>query len=345
MYSQANKDSREATTEIWDKNATLKLKRFQPVLNFKEVLPLEDALSAGNNDGCEAGKFATGGKFAAVCSVGYQVEEIRPNRAVNEDGYFKIEVGNKIFLCVGDGIGGAPAGEVACGVFLKKLSSLLKMGMLPHIAIKQAALELEAEYARLKEYSEHVLHDIEDPLGMGMCFTLAEITDHGDKKDVVFHHCGDCKAVLAANGKIIHATKDHTEADEDPDLSVDDEDYFRKKATVTHCVALYKKSGDNFYDEVYRHIPEGTLHPDYFHIEVTKPIEIPKGGQLLLATDGLFDNMQNEFGEQLLLILDHTESGPNKQKNLVQNLSNLVIHTIDGGGGKRDNMAIIAAGF
>ena len=129
-------------------------------------------------------------KTAVVSDLGL----IRSN---NEDAAF---AGQRV-LAVADGIGGAPAGEVASDIVIKALQAL-EEGPEPEDA--QAALR-----AALAEANRQIGAATEaDPGRQGMGTTVTALLVAGDQFALV--HVGDSRGYLLRGGTLTRLTRDDT---------------------------------------------------------------------------------------------------------------------------------------
>lgn len=196
-----------------------------------------------------------------LCAV---VSRRAPDKSsVNQDGALVMELeGCGMVLAVADGAGGARAGEQASRTALTELQQELRT------AQKQSRPLREAVLAGIDRANQAVL-----ALGLGAVTTLVVTTLEG--KEARCFHVGDSMAmVVGQRGKL-------------------------KLLTVSHSPVGYAvESGFMDADEAMlheeRHLVSNVVGSSDMRVEMSSPLRLAPHDTLLLASDGLFDNLQVE---------------------------------------------------
>lgn len=182
---------------------------------------------------------------------------------VNEDAAAIVPVNkHALVLIVADGVGGHPAGAGASTTAIKSLQS----------AIKSAAKEE-------KEIREAILSGIEDANrmitnnGAGSATTLAVVETNG--REIRTYHVGDSMILIVGQrGKVKLETVSHSPVG-----------YAIESGILTEKDAFH-------HDE--RHFVSNVIGSNNMHISIGIATQLAKRDTLLIATDGLFDNLQKE---------------------------------------------------
>ncbi len=191
----------------------------------------------------------------------------------NEDSAAVLRLGkNTAVLAVADGCGGLRGGRQASGIAITHLrKSIIN-------ALKE---DRELRYGILNGFEEANKQVIE--MGIGAATTLAALEIQGNR--VRPYHVGDSTImVVGQRGKI-------------------------KKQTVSHSPVGYAVEG-GFLDENSamfhkdRHLISNMIGAADMHIEVGPPIELAVRDTVILATDGLSDNLNTQE------IVDTIRTGP-----------------------------------
>lgn len=319
-YNQ-NVDADASLTSLCRFSCTyLRSGRHQHDLTFERVRAGQEILLAGDQDGAYHGMLRNGGYFAAVCDFGYCKSEVTANGilATNQDGFFKIEVGDRTYIAVADGISQDPGGEMACFFFLHTLKTHLSCSDDPKMAIRKAAESLELAHKRMPETKQG-----ESNANMGTCFLLAEIGFDRRGKYVQTYHCGDVAALLI-RGDETFRTKDHTLAQRER-IKPNHPDFRDKSNTVTRFAG----------------IAEGKLMEEKLIIDVSKKRQLDPKDQFLIATDGMWDVMPSK--DSVRNICRNTRVPADlKQTESINNLHAFVSGRIaDDDTAKRDNECIV----
>lgn len=178
----------------------------------------------------------------------------------NEDSAAVFQLGEKTaVLAVADGCGGLRGGQQASGIAI----TLLKKSITD--ALKE---ERDLRYGILNGFEQANKKVLE--MGIGAATTLAALEIQGNR--VRPYHAGDSTIIVVGQrGKI-------------------------KKQTVAHSPVGYAVEG-GFLDEASamfhedRHLISNMIGASDMHIEIGPPIELAARDTVILATDGLSDNL------------------------------------------------------
>jgi PPM family protein phosphatase len=189
-------------------------------------------------------------------------------RSNNEDAAF---AGQRV-LAVADGIGGAPAGEVASDIVIRALQALEEA---PEPEEPEAALR-----AALAEANRQIGEATEaDPARQGMGTTVTALLAAGDQLALV--HVGDSRAYVLRGGTLTRLTRDDTFVQELVDrgvLTPEDARDHPQRSIITQSV-----QGGEFTAAVSQLTPQ-------------------PGDRYLLCSDGLSDYVSDGSIEQALAL-------------------------------------------
>lgn len=175
-----------------------------------------------------------------------------------EDAIAVLPVGdNGVVLAVADGVGGSPGGRDAALIVLETLR--VAVGMAPNGELQQAIFAaLEAANTKL----------IEQRRGSGTTVVIAEILDGRMRS----YHVGDSEiAVVGQRGKIKHRIVPHSPTG-----------FAVESGLLTEDQAMHHD---------YRHILLNVVGAPNMRVEVAAPVELATYDTVLLASDGLLDNL------------------------------------------------------
>ncbi len=165
-------------------------------------------------------------------------------------------------LSVADGMGGAPAGEQAAGRAVQTLVSLLKDVVRDDLVLRSAIMD------GIESANEAV-----QALGVGAATTLAVVEIQHDT--VRPYHVGDSMIlVVGQRGKIKLQTVSHSPVGFGVEAGLIDE-----------AEAIHHED---------RHLVSNVLGKSDMRIEVGSTLKLAARDTLLLASDGLFDNLHTE---------------------------------------------------
>ena len=232
--------------------------------------------------------------------------ETQPRESFDEDGYG---------LIIADGVGGAPAGEIASR---KAIYTLLTLAL--HTSDwqfrwgpKERNTVLWRMRERFRAVNEALLRDAAAHASLnGMCTTMTAAITYGN--DVIVGHIGDSSAYLLHEGSLIRLTRDHTlggrlveEGTHEPNDPL----------VLEYRGLLLQTLGAG----------EGECHPDVHNYL------LHDGDQLLLCTDGLTDSVAEDDIEAAL---NHAPTANSACRSLID-------LALDGGG--NDNVTVIVARY
>ena len=185
------------------------------------------------------------------------------SEGTNEDSAAIIPLGDGLsVLAVADGMGGQPAGDQASSLALKLLAGTAGR------AIEAGAGPRDAILDGFEEANRRVTE-----ITGGARTTLAAVEIDGDR--IRSYHAGDSAVLLVGQrGKLKHLTVSHSPVGYAVEAGLLDEE----EAMV--------------HDE--RHIVSNVIGDRDMKIEVGPSIELADKDTLLLASDGLFDNLRQE---------------------------------------------------
>lgn len=192
---------------------------------------------------------------------------------LNEDAAAIIPVNeHTTVLVVADGVGGQPAGAQASAYLVD--------------AIKTACIRSEQEQTELRDALLSAIELANKEIissGNGSATTLAAVEVH--EGTIRTYHVGDSMILLTGNkGKIIMETVSHS--------------------PTGYAVVAGIISEDDAIHHEERHLVSNVVGSREMHISMSMPVTMKKLDTLLLATDGLFDNVEKDT------IVDIVRKGP-----------------------------------
>lgn len=249
------------------------------------------------------------GELAGVCDVG------AGKRSINQDGILVVNTASgDTWILVVDGMGGYKGGEIACRAVTHAVGYALSCGRKIVEAIEYAAIAIERE---------HVVRNrrvrSSDTEQMGVCLAGARIS----RNEAQFFHIGDCRGLQIGDpsqplGTIVKATADHSFLAEAERSGMALSAAMRERFghVVTRCLKL----------------TGGRRQP--FDIELSDPVPLTEDSVILLASDGLWDNVSSSVAA----VVAGTLSDP---RRIVQCLRGAVADAVLEGGND-DNTTILA---
>ncbi|MCA9211982.1 MAG: serine/threonine-protein phosphatase [Planctomycetales bacterium] len=185
-----------------------------------------------------------------------------PGKAsANEDGALIVALDeSRAVLAVADGCGGMNAGADASKITLETLKQYVLRGRTHTGSLRVEILDgIEAANSKVLK------------LGVGAATTLAIVEIHADK--VRPYHIGDSQIVMVGQrGKVKLATPAHSPVG-----------YAVEAGVLSESDAMVHED---------RHIVSNVVGIRDCHIEVGMRLKMAKRDTLVLATDGIFDNLQ-----------------------------------------------------
>jgi serine/threonine protein phosphatase PrpC len=191
----------------------------------------------------------------------------------NEDAAALIPVDEKrCVLAVADGVGGHPSGDDAARVALQKLRTSIAGAGTDENSLREAILDgIERANAGVQDLK----------VGAATTIALAEI----DRHTVRSYHVGDSGLlVIGQRGLVKLQTVDHSPVGYAVEAGVLDEEE-----------AIHHRD---------RHLLSNALGTEDMRVEVGSSFELSARDTLLIASDGLFDNLRTEE------IAGHVRKGP-----------------------------------
>jgi len=188
---------------------------------------------------------------------------VSPNKATpNEDAAALIPVDDKrCVLAVADGVGGQPAGDDAARVALQKLRSAVT-GLAPGAPLREAIL------AGMERANEAVKE-----LKVGAATTLAVAEIEG--RQLRTYHVGDSGLlVVGQRGRVKLRTVDHSPVG-----------YAVEAGVVNEEEAIHHRD---------RHLLSNALGTEGMRVDVGSGLTLASRDTLVIASDGLFDNLRTE---------------------------------------------------
>lgn len=178
----------------------------------------------------------------------------------NEDAAAVIPIDEqRAILAVADGVGGQPGGAEAAEVALQSLEQTAKKVLTEGVSTRAAIME----------GIENANHQILD-MGIGAATTLALIEIEGNA--VRPYHVGDSMIlVVGQRGKLRHQTVPHSPVG-----------YAIEAGLLDESEAIHHED---------RHVVSNVLGSPNMHIEVGSVLHLKLRDTVLLASDGIFDNL------------------------------------------------------
>jgi protein phosphatase len=188
----------------------------------------------------------------------------------NEDAGY---AGSRLLL-IADGVGGAPAGEVASASATCVVTAVSAICTGEPLAVLQQAVTFSFQH--LRQGAEHM------PSRQGMSTTLTAILTDGERFGVA--HLGDSRGFILRNGRCQQITTDHTLVQ----LMIDSGQLTEAEASGLPFRAIIAKSLT----------ADGVSDPDLFGLDLTA------GDRVLLASDGLTDLVAADVIGETMAVAD-----------------------------------------
>jgi len=224
----------------------------------------------------------------------------------NEDAAALVPVnGRAAVLIVADGLGGSPAGEQASALAIREMVAALKEAPAEDPTLRAAILNgIEAANRAVGQ------------LGIGAATTLAVAEIQG--RTVRPYHVGDSMIlVVGQRGKIKLQTICHS--------------------PVGYAVEAGLLDEDEAMNHDQRHVVSNIIGTPEMRIDVGSTVEMARYDTLLLATDGLFDNLHLEE------IVERVRKGPLKRvvRRLAEDCRRRMLAPEEGRPSKPDDLTFV----
>lgn len=179
----------------------------------------------------------------------------------NEDSVALIPCGDDTgVLAIADGLGGLPAGNQASEQALRELSAAVSASCGNHTALREAILD------GIEQGNSRVIG-----LGLGAATTIAVV--EVDAREVRSYHAGDSMILVTGQrGRIKYQTLSHSPV------------AYAVEAGLVH-------TDDAIYHED-RHLISNMIGTGDMRVEIGPRIRLAPRDTLVVASDGLFDNLQ-----------------------------------------------------
>lgn len=184
-----------------------------------------------------------------------------PGKArTNEDGAAVLPCGEAVLLVVADGLGGQPGADQASGIAIRCLARTAERVAAGELAVRDAVL------SALEEANEEILA-LE--MGAGTTIALAEVCDGTVRP----YHVGDSSVLLASQAGEV------------------------RLMTIPHSPIGYALAAGLLNEEEALHHPDRNIISNMvgsrgMRVEVGSPVELEEGDTLLVASDGVTDNLR-----------------------------------------------------
>ncbi len=189
------------------------------------------------------------------------------NGANNEDNILIKKMDDIYLLAVADGVGGHNAGEVASKITIDTLQEIVEDKYNQNLSIEEIKQLLRDAYETA--HNKIKAEAVGDREGMATTLTTAIIK--GDK--AIIANCGDSRAYLIRNNKIIEKTKDHSLVQ-----VLIDEGHITEEEALNHPM---------------KNILTHALGTDDFKVDIYE-WNLKEGDVILLSSDGLHDYIKKE---------------------------------------------------
>lgn len=221
----------------------------------------------------------------------------------NEDSALVLVLpGARCLLAVADGVGGLPVGHEASRLCLERFRDVVAASTAAGATLRDAVLD---------GYEAANRHVLATTNGAGTTLTVVEI----DGRAMRSYHVGDSVALVAGQrGRIKHATTAHSPVG-----------YGVESGLLTEDEAFVHED---------RHVISNMVGATDMRIEIGPRIRLGAFDRVLLASDGLFDNLRVDE------IVDGVRRGPLARS--VDALATLAHRRMAGGDAKPDDLTVVA---
>ena len=226
-------------------------------------------------------------------------------RSLNQDSHFVRQSDQGILLCVADGLGGHPCGEVASQLVTNLFQSRAAtfFGDIDPRQAMQSVLRYSQQ--QINRYT----HQHPDCLNMGTTLVCARV----QQKRFFTAHIGDSRAYLIRAGSVRYRTEDHT--------------------LVQRLIRQGELPAESLHFHPYRHILDRIIGGDRNSrpsFDFSPDMELLEGDDLLLCSDGLYGMVPES---QMTAIIAQTDVAPDAKCN------QLLSAALQNGG--KDNVTLI----
>ncbi|MBL0719400.1 serine/threonine-protein phosphatase [Piscinibacter sp. Jin2] len=228
----------------------------------------------------------------------------RGGRRRNEDRVGHARRGEATLLLLADGMGGHPDGDVAAQLALQTLDLLFARAAQPRIAAPATFLA-EAVHTAHRQLVEHArLQALDDTPRTTLVACLVQ------EDEAWWAHCGDSRIYLLRDGHLLARTRDHSYAEMPPEAAEHLADWAQMNRHV-----LFTCLGS----------------PTPPRVDVAGPLPLQPGDCLMLCSDGLWGNLDED------MLVAALSDGPPEDA-----LPALAEAALDAGGPRCDNVSALA---
>ena len=220
-------------------------------------------------------------KFSSISNIG-------KFRETNEDSYGNVSIDNHDFFIVADGMGGHSDGELASSLASKSYTDFVKNA---NIDKYENIADLQSDAIK---YANEKVFDLASKKDEKMGTTIVCLCIDYAKNVYHISHIGDSRLYLFRDDKLRQITKDHSLVNELIDsgaLKEEEAENFINKNAITRAVGIGKD-----------------VKADY------KTIDIKDSDVLLIATDGLFNEVDSDL---IISIINENEDAYDVSSSLI----------------------------
>ena len=184
-----------------------------------------------------------------------------PGKArANEDGAAVLSCGDAVLLVVADGLGGQPGADQASGIAIRALAAAAERVAAGELAVRDAVM------SALEDANRRIL-DLE--MGAGTTIALAEVSGGA----VRAYHVGDSSVLLSSRlGEVRLVTIPHS--------------------PIGYALAAGLLDEEEALHHPDRHIISNMVGSREMRVEVGSPVALEEGDTLVVASDGVTDNLR-----------------------------------------------------
>lgn len=206
----------------------------------------------------------------------YQLSR-KGGRASNEDRMGYCYTHDSVLLGLADGMGGHPRGDVAAQLALQTIAATFQREARPALPDVRAFLRraVLAAHERIQEYARAE--------GLGDSPRTTVVACVIQKGTAQWAHVGDSRLYVLRGGAVLTRTRDHSHAEQRMQRALRDAGPLQAEPPVNRNV-LYTCLG--------------SPHPPF--VEVGVPVNLLRGDQLLLCSDGLWSQVPEAAVVRLL---------------------------------------------